>query len=59
MTPPIPPKTLADLLDFFRDVTGAFDVMKPVVSVIFVTSVFFSLSVLVVEVVATIPGNKK
>lgn len=46
MTPPIPPKTLADLIELFSDVFGGLDVMKPGMSVV------FSLAVVVVEVVA-------
>ena len=59
MAPPIPPKTLASLIDFFSDVTGGFDVMEPVISVIFVMFVFFVLDVLVVEVVGVSSGKKK
>ena len=51
MAPPIPPKTLASLIDFFSDVTGG--------SVIFVMFVFFVLDVLVVEVVGVSSGKKK
>lgn len=52
MTPPIPPKTLADLIDLFSDVFGGLDVMKPGMSVVFVMFVVFSLAVVVVEVAA-------
>ena len=52
MTPPIPPKTLADLIELFSDVFGGLDVMKPGMSVVFVMFVVFSLAVVVVEVVA-------
>ena len=52
MTPPIPPKTLADLIDLFSDVFGGLDVMKPGMSVVFVMFIVFSLAVVVVEVAA-------